>query len=336
MSRDDLDGVFSAFLRDRWKTGLFLLACMGVFALFSALFGLPLSGVTYACVLCFFFGMLTVGVDFSRYLRRHVQLRRLLHAALSDAAALPAPRGLIEDDYHALLCLALENSAAAAEKAESAGRAQRDYYSLWAHQIKVPISAMRLLLQSQQSGQAAQLGAELFKIEQYVDMALNYVRLNGDSTDYVLKTCPLCDIVRQAVRKFAPLFIQKKLKLNYHDTSLMVLTDEKWLVFALEQLLSNAVKYTRRGSVTIRADEASQSLIVEDTGIGIAPEDLPRVFEQGYTGYNGRGDKRATGLGLYLCKQVLTRLGHTISIQSEPGRGTRATVGLEHIQTCLE
>ena len=214
MSRDDLDGVFSAFLRDRWKTGLFLLACMGVFALFSALFGLPLSGVTYACVLCFFFGMLTVGVDFSRYLRRHVQLRRLLHAALSDAAALPAPRGLIEDDYHALLCLALENSAAAAEKAESAGRAQRDYYSLWAHQIKVPISAMRLLLQSQQSGQAAQLGAELFKIEQYVDMALNYVRLNGDSTDYVLKTCPLCDIVRQAVRKFAPLFIQKKLKLN--------------------------------------------------------------------------------------------------------------------------
>ena len=140
--------------------------------------------------------------------------------------------------------------------------------------------------------------------------------------------------MRASARRFAPLFIEKKLRLNYQETTLRALTDEKWLAFVLEQVLSNAVKYTRRGSVTLRADEAAHAVIVEDTGIGIAPEDLPRVFEKGYTGSNGRTDKRATGIGLYLCRRILAKLGHSITIASTPGVGTTVRIGLE--QDALE
>ncbi len=180
------------------------------------------------------------------------------------------------------------------------------------------------------------LTAELFKVEQYVEMLLGYQRLTGPTTDFTLRECDVNAVMCASARRFAPLFIEKKLRLNYQETTLRALTDEKWLAFVLEQVLSNAVKYTRRGSVTLRADEAAHAIIVEDTGIGIAPEDLPRVFDHGYTGLNGRRDKRATGLGLYLSKRVLDQLGHTIAIASEPGRGTRVTIGLESLRMRAE
>lgn len=173
-------------------------------------------------------------------------------------------------------------------------------------------------------------------MEQYVEMLLGYQRLTGPTTDFTLRECDVNAVMRASARRFAPLFIEKKLRLNYQETTLRALTDEKWLAFVLEQVLSNAVKYTRRGSVTLRCDEAAHAIIVEDTGIGIAPEDLPRVFDHGYTGLNGRRDKRATGLGLYLSKRVLDQLGHTISIASEPGRGTRVTIGLESLHMRAE
>ena len=114
----------------------------------------------------------------------------------------------------------------------------------------------------------------------------------------------LDDLIHQAVRKYAPLFIRRKIALQYEDVHCQILTDEKWLEFVLEQVLSNALKYTRKGKIKIYMDPQSpKTLVIEDTGIGIAPEDLPRVFERGYTGYNGRTDKRSTGIGLYLCRQ---------------------------------
>ena len=198
------------------------------------------------------------------------------------------------------------------------------------------LAAMRMLLQSEPGPASDRLTAELFKVEQYVEMLLGYQRLTGPSTDFTLRQCDVNAVMRATARRFAPLFIEKKLRLNYQETTLRALTDEKWLAFVLEQVLSNAVKYTRRGSVTLRADEAAHAVIVEDTGIGIAPEDLPRVFDHGYTGLNGRKDKRATGLGLYLSRRILDQLGHTISIASEPGRGTRVTIGLDSLRMRAE
>ena len=206
-----------------------------------------------------------------------------------------------------------------------------DYYSLWVHQIKTPIAAMDLLLQEDDSPRRGELEMELLKIGQYVEMVLSYLRLDSDSTDYVLREYPLDDILRQAVRKFAKMFILKKITLDFQETGKTVLTDEKWLLFVVEQVLSNALKYTREGSITITM-EHPKTLVIRDTGIGIAPEDLPRIFEKGYTGYNGRGDQKASGLGLYLCRTICKRLGHTITASSVPDHGTAIRITLEQRQ----
>lgn len=174
---------------------------------------------------------------------------------------------------------------------------------------------------------------QLQSVEQYVEMVLGYLRLESPSSDYVIRNYLLDDIVRQAVRKYASQFIRRKLRLEYTPLNVSVITDEKWLLFVIEQVLSNALKYTRSGSVSITL-EAPKTLCIRDTGIGIAPEDLPRVFEKGYTGSNGRTDKRATGIGLYLCRRILEKLGHTIAITSTVGEGTTVRIGLQ--QDALE
>ena len=203
-----------------------------------------------------------------------------------------------------------------------------EYYTLWAHQIKTPIAAMRLLLQSEDTEQNRELLAELFRVEQYVEMVLSYLRLGSTSNDFVIQKYPLESIVRQAVRKYAPLFIRKKIRLELGTLSSEVLTDEKWLCFVVEQLLSNSLKYTPKGTISIR-EEPGKVLVIEDTGIGIAQEDLPRIFEKGFTGKNGRSDKRATGLGLYLCRRVLEKLSHRMEIRSQPGKGTQVRLYLD-------
>ena len=198
-----------------------------------------------------------------------------------------------------------------------------DYYTVWVHEIKTPISAMQMILQNElgDSRDSLRLQAELFRINRYVEMALGYVRLESDSKDLVIRKTAVDELIRQAVRKYAPQFIERKLKLEYEPVSLRISTDEKWFVFVLEQILSNAVKYTKTGGVSIRIDDEDR-LAIRDTGIGIAGEDIPRIFEKGYTGFNGRQEKKATGLGLYLCRRICDMLSVGITAESVPGRGS--------------
>lgn len=186
---------------------------------------------------------------------------------------------------------------------------------------------MRLILQSDDVPNSAELEQELFRVEQYVEMVLNYLRLGSDSTDYVICRVELDRMLHQSVKKYAKQFIRRRIRLDYKETGLTVLTDEKWLSFAIEQLLANALKYTREGG-EIRIYAEGTALCIEDTGIGIAAEDLPRVFEKGYTGCNGRTDKKSTGIGLYLCRKILDKLGHGITIESKIGAGTKVKVYL--------
>lgn len=206
-----------------------------------------------------------------------------------------------------------------------------DFYTLWVHQIKTPIAALKVLLQTDADNVSGMKG-ELFKIERYVDVVLNYLRMDDLNSDLLLKHYSLESICKQAVKKYTPLFIQSKLTLKLDDLEHMVLTDEKWTLFVLEQILSNALKYTRKGGIRISAGKSEEKgvkitrLMVEDTGIGICAEDLPRIYDRAFTGYNGRDDKKASGLGLYLCKMILQKLGHEICIQSQPGQGTMVTI----------
>lgn len=208
-----------------------------------------------------------------------------------------------------------------------------DYYSLWVHQIKTPIAAMRILLQANidiSFEQKSELEMELFKIEQYVEMVLSYIRMGDMISDLKLQWYALDDIVKSAVRKYSKLFILKKIKLNYEPIAEKILTDEKWMGFIIEQLLSNALKYTNEGEISIYMEPGKENeLVIEDTGIGIWEEDLPCVFEKGFTGYNGRTDKKSTGIGLYLCKSIADKLNHRIYISSEISKGTKVFLNLK-------
>ena len=206
----------------------------------------------------------------------------------------------------------------------------REYYTRWSHQIKTPIAAMELLLQEEPADVRA-LKRELLKTSQYVEMALSYQRMEGDGNDLVIQRYELRPVVMQAVKKVSPLLIHKHISFSAGDLSGEVLTDEKWLVFVLEQLLTNASKYTKEGG-SVRIGKENGLLVLRDTGIGIRPEDLPRIFEWGYTGYNGRLDKRSTGVGLALVKQVMEMLGNKIEIRSVLGEGTEVFLDLRRTE----
>lgn len=207
---------------------------------------------------------------------------------------------------------------------------KQDFFALWAHQIKTPIAALNLLLQGEKQDVAA-CRQELFKIESYVEMALNYLRFEEMSNDLVLERNSLEQLVRQVVKKYAAIFIYNHISIQLEHLDYTVLTDEKWFCFVLEQILSNALKYTEKGgTIQIFTKQESNQLwlVIADNGIGIWEEDLPRVFERGFTGYNGRADKKSTGIGLYLCKKVMGRLRHQIRIESKVGVGTQVFLGL--------
>lgn len=326
--------LFFSWLRVQRLAAAVGLLGAGVSVLVFWLYGLPGEGLVYTLVLWAAGFSVLGGVDFFRFRRCHRDLEKLHKEILVTAENLPRPGCLIEEDYQSLLRLLESTLRERQAQADQAMADQLAYYTLWVHQIKTPIAAMDLLLQQGERGPAAQ--AELFKISQYVDMALQYVRLDGTTRDLHLSQVSLDQVIRQVVRKYAKLFILKKIRLDFRETGLTVLSDEKWLAFLLEQLLSNALKYTPEGGQVAIFGEPREILMIADTGIGIAPEDLPRVFERGFTGQNGRLDKKATGIGLYLCRRVTELLGHTLSITSAPGKGTQVRVGLRRPDLTVE
>ena len=304
-----------------------LVVCAGIFATVLFLYQMPVEAVGYATLLCAALMLLCAAVRFIWWRRRIVRLEEMEGHASLVLDQLPEPENLEAETYQKLLWELDEVRRQVSSAADAQERENMDYYTMWVHQIKTPIAAMGLLLQGDETDRGRELRSELFRIEQYVELVLSYLRLGSDSTDYVIREYDLDGILRQAARKYAALFIRGKVSLELRPTDLRVLTDEKWLQLVVEQVLSNAVKYAPGGHVKIYTRDSR--LIIEDDGVGIAREDLPRIFERGFTGCNGRMDKRATGIGLYLCREICCRLGHTITAESEPGRGTRVIIGLE-------
>ena len=312
---------FLHYLRSRRLIFCSFAAALLAFPLIFFLYGLPKQALLYPSALAALIGLCAFTADFLKFRRRHAQLARLLNFQEGMALELPAPADALEADYQALIQLLEAREAERQTQQDRRYQDMCDYYTTWAHQIKTPIAAMRLNLKNEDSPLSRRLLSDLMRVERYAEMVMAYLRVESPSTDYLLRRLCIDDAVKRAVRPFAGEFIARRLKLNYEETGLSAVSDEKWLVFVLEQILSNALKYTPEGGIHIYRS-APNTLTIQDTGIGIAPEDLPRVFEKGYTGLNGRSDLKASGIGLYLSKKVLTKLGHSISAESEPGRGT--------------
>lgn len=298
-----------------------------IFAAAFLMYRLPLAAVAYPAVLCAVLGGLLLAADYRRMRIRHEELEQILKLPACLIENFPRAHSIEEEDYRQLVTLLCEEIRQIETDTDCKYQDMIDYYTAWAHQIKTPIASMKLTLQNEDSDLARRLSGDLLRIEQYVEMVMTFLRLDSENTDYVISSCDLDEVIRQAVRKFSNEFISRRIGLEYEPVKETVITDEKWLSFVIEQLLSNALKYTKKGKISISM-EAPKTLCIADTGMGIGPEDLPRIFEKGYTGYNGRRDKKASGLGLYLCKRICRNLGHDIKAESVPGEGTVIKIDL--------
>lgn len=327
--------ILLSYIRAHIGVALFLAGSAAVFAVVLFLSGLPAEPVRYAALLCAVGGVVCALPGYLQYRRRYKAAELALQGLPEAVDRLRAPSGAVEEAYDA----ALRRLCAMLAKSETDRQRQRienaDYFTMWIHQIKTPIAAMQLILREQDDARSRELLAELFRIDQYAEMALTYARLESPTTDLVLRRCAVEPIVRSVVRQYAGQFVRRHVALRCEIEPVCALTDEKWLAFILGQLLSNAVKYTENGTVTVRVTK-ELVLSVSDTGIGIAPEDLPRIFEKGFTGYNGRAGRKSTGLGMYLSRCAAEKLGHRISVQSAPGQGTTVSVDLRSVDLGIE
>ena len=317
-------GIIKSYIKKNLKIYLLLIVFIFIFVLIFYLYNLPFEALFYSGLLCFVAALIVSIIDFNNYRKSYIDLKYLESNILNSMEDLP--RSLdIRVEYYQKIIERLHNEV---EKLKIEDNKKMedlaDYYSMWIHQIKTPIAAINFLLDNEEIDVKA-FRQELFKIERYVEMVLTYIRLGSETSDYVITSINLDEVVRENIKKYVTLFINKKIKLNYVSHETYVISDKKWLGFAFEQLLSNAIKYTKSGGeISINISESK--LIIEDNGIGIYEEDLPRIFEQSFTGLNGRYEKKSSGLGLYLCKKTLDKLQHKIEITSEVNKGTKVIV----------
>ena len=303
-----------------------LILLLGFILLFAFVFDAYRSLLEYVALLLAFLSFLFIGADawtaFKGYRSQKLQvaaqaqtpLEKLLQERVEELEYEQKNQLLVEQEkYNDLL----------------------DYYTLWVHQVKTPIAASSLLIGDLKDKEAkSQLEQELFKIESYVHLVLQYLRLESFHDDLVLKQENLADLVREVVKKYALFFIQQGLSLNLHDLDHTIVTDKKWFLVILEQVLSNSLKYTKEGSIEIYFHEGS--LYIKDTGLGIQNADLLRVFERGFSGYNGRLTQQSSGLGLYLSKKIADQLGHKIAIDSQVGQGTTVSIAFPEKKLIVE
>ena len=316
--------ILKSYLKKNIKVYILFVVFIAIFFIMFYLYNLPLEALIYTGSFCFLASCIASFLDFVNYKESYKKLKFLEKNILSDLEGLPKSLDIRIDYYHKIIEKLYEELEKLTQENRKKNTDMVDYYSMWVHQIKTPIAAMNFLLDNEEIDQKI-LQQELFKIERYVEMVLTYIRLDSISSDYVITKINLDEVVKDSVKKYATIFINKKIKLNYVSHETIVISDKKWLSFAFEQILGNSVKYSSNGG-EITIETCENKLVIEDNGMGIKEEDLPRIFEKGFTGFNGRYEKKSSGLGLYLCKKTLDKLGHHIEISSKVGKGTRIEI----------
>ena len=292
------------------------------------LYRLRLEPFFYAVAISFFILICAFVIKFFKESKAAALREHQLNNILCDWNSFEQAQNLTQEDYHQMIKALGNRIEKLTADFTTEQKETQDFYTTWVHQIKTPIAVLKLELDKANTSELDRdaLQEELFRIEQYTDMVLSYQRLGSTSNDLLVKEYSLDELIREVIRKYASQFIHKKLKLEYEGCSQKIVIDKKWFCCILEQLVSNAIKYTQAGTISITISDGE--LCVSDTGIGIAPEDLPRIFEKGYTGTNGRLNEKSSGLGLYLCSKAATLLEVPIKAQSTPGKGSRFSLNI--------
>lgn len=360
--------IWRNYLKDRYPLLLGFVFLSFIFFAVTGLYGYDdsVAKLFYAVILSLFAGCLIAFFDYLKYRGKCLKLQEALMRGEESDYYLPSPKGLIEGLYYDIVCQMGKEKRELVSELDETRADMMDYYTMWIHQIKIPIAALKLLQQrmeeeegagirekeagleietreSARNRNARQSQEELFKIEQYAEMALHYARLDSMSSDMLFKKYDISAVIKRALKKYAVLFIGSGLSFSIEEFSCNAVTDEKWLGFVVEQILANALKYTNEGGIRIYGGDKNGQLctgevryvVIADTGIGIRESDLPRIFERGFTGYNGRMEKKSTGIGLYLCRQIMDKLSHSIRVESAEGEGTKVVLGFEEKRALL-
>lgn len=197
-----------------------------------------------------------------------------------------------------------------------------EYFLLWVHQIKTPITVSDLILQKEKTPYTCQLKEQMFYIREYTDMAINYMKLKDRQADMDITEVEIDKLLKSLLRKYTGLFIDKNISLDYQPIDTKIITDAKWATILIEQILANALKYTNSGKITLSFDRDKNALKVKDTGIGIKSEDINKIFDRGYSGFNGRINEKSSGIGLYLVKKIAILLNIKIEVCSTVNVGS--------------
>lgn len=197
-----------------------------------------------------------------------------------------------------------------------------EYFLLWVHQIKTPITVSDLILQKEKNPYTCQLKEQMFYIREYTNMAINYMKLKDRQADMDIAEVEIDQLLKSLLRKYSGLFIDKNISLDYQPIDTKIITDAKWATILIEQILANALKYTNSGKITLSFDRDKNALKVKDTGIGIKSEDINKIFDRGYSGFNGRINEKSSGIGLYLVKKIAILLNIKIEVCSTVNVGS--------------
>lgn len=306
----------------------------GLFILYPHLYQTDLGLLSYLWVLYAVLSLLFFLGDFYMSYQRSKSLAFLL-SFIKNGDNLPDHLpvvGLAEESLLEALTISHHQIQAQIQRQQIQNSQQLDYYTMWIHQIKTPIAAGRLLVdQLPTSLEKELLEQEFIKIQTYSDFVLHYLRMESFHQDLHLEEQSLEDMLQSVIKKYAGFFIQKQIQLNLEPINYRFTTDKKWFSVILEQVISNALKYTKnKGQITIKLD--GYLLSIEDNGIGISKADLGRIFERGFSGFNGRMQNHSSGLGLYLSSEIAKKLGITLKAESSPGKGTAILIDLEQVE----
>ncbi|WP_124059336.1 sensor histidine kinase [Vaginisenegalia massiliensis] len=291
---------FKAFIHDEMKFIIYYLFCMGIISLIFYLYGLPWAEGFLLLAFLSFIWLLFLGVSWLRF-KKTTQLKLELAQAKSD--------------YQNLI-----------NQTQAQTKRLEDYFVLWVHQIKTPITSIQLMLDNYNPQQMGKIKQELASIETYTGMAISYMKLASKSTDLDFTIVDLDSLIQPLLKRYSIWFIYDHIQLDYQPLEQKVLTDARWTAIMIEQILANAVKYAKGEKIKLFFDPHVHGLVIEDTGIGIREEDLPRIFEQGFSGFNGQYNDKSSGLGLFLVKEISQKLDQKVIIESTLGQGTRVTL----------
>lgn len=294
-----------------------IIGILGVYAIlfvFVYLYRIPIEVILYPFILTIVFVLMVLLFDYIKYKEKVNKIIQICNDISSCYSVKINDKNIFDEYYLDIINELLKENRKQVSQIQKKVSDINDYFSIWVHQIKTPIASMKLKIDNEQMD-LLQLASDLNRIDHYVDLVLSFLKFDEEKIDLYFRKTDVDRIMRESLKKFSNDFIIKKIRLDYKLSKREVLTDEKWLSFVFDQLLSNALKYTDKGTISIYYDGDS-CLCIKDSGIGIALADMERLFEKGFTGYNGRQYKKASGIGLYMCKRMCDKLNIAISIES--------------------